>query len=85
MVTPDLLTNSMCNPNACVSIFVSTCYFAVVPHDIFNGLKLKIMGRGIDMTKKDKNEIGVHQLYANDPIHADKQFWERETNPVYWR
>ena len=30
----------------------------------------------------DEKEIGLHQLYAADPIAADRQLWGRETDPV---
>ncbi|NRA52246.1 MAG: sulfite oxidase [Phaeodactylibacter sp.] len=31
--------------------------------------------------KKRKNKIGLHELYAKDPIEADRLLWGRETDP----
>mgnify|MGYP006266946963 FL=1 len=31
--------------------------------------------------KNDKQKIGIHELYAQDPLEADRQVWGRETDP----
>ncbi len=33
------------------------------------------------MSKKNKRQVGIHELYAQDPIEADRLLWGRETNP----
>ncbi len=34
------------------------------------------------MAGDDNRETGIHQLYAQDPIEADKRLWGREADPV---
>ena len=36
----------------------------------------------MDDKEKENKEIGIHQLYAQDPVVADRQLWGRETDPV---
>lgn len=34
------------------------------------------------MTKKTPAPRGIHELYAEDPAHADKRLWDREVDPL---
>ena len=43
-----------------------------------NPSKLKYLNK----LKSDRYKIGIHKLYAEDPIKADKSIWGRLTDPL---
>ena len=46
--------------------------------NLLNPSKLKYLNK----LKSDRYKIGIHKLYAEDPIKADKSIWGRLTDPL---